>query len=391
MKKLIILTLAAMLLLSMSAFATETRVLTMGENNMIIVDDANMSLFPGRNLNYPDLAIGEFDVNDDFGQFGIMWKFGDQNPWVLGTFISTRSAAEPQDYLGNDLVAWDGMATVPAGTLPENRRIDLMYGRQFNNTNFGFNFGYINSSTESDISADDREEGFTQYLLNFGLTSSTGDWDIAAGIAVASIDDKDINGSDETETSGFVDFRAVARYFHQVDPRVTLVPHAELAFGKHGVKGINALPNANDTLESKLTSFGAGVGLNYSPSRNVFAVWDFGFQWTKVTNESRVVPERKETNLVLPYWKIGLDAEVTKWLDIRLGAVSNWSNFKLEDQYKINSAINQTYLGTGMHFGRLHIDTYTDPEILLDGFNFISGSSDASNLNFQVSMLYEMF
>jgi len=38
-------------------------------------------------------------------------------------------------------------------------------------------------------------------------------------------------------------------------------------------------------------------------------------------------------------------------------------------------------LGVGLNFGKFHLDTYTDPQIILDGFNFISGSEDAYDLN----------
>ena len=50
---------------------------------------------------------------------------------------------------------------------------------------------------------------------------------------------------------------------------------------------------------------------------------------------------------------------------------------------------NQTYLGFGFHWNRLHIDTYTDPEIFLNGFDFISGDGPG-DMNFRISAVYEM-
>ncbi|MFQ5500168.1 MAG: hypothetical protein ACE5FH_10910, partial [Candidatus Zixiibacteriota bacterium] len=60
MKQSIILALLLILLLSASSFATETRVRTMGENNMILLDDFNIWVFPSRLMEYPDIAVAEF-------------------------------------------------------------------------------------------------------------------------------------------------------------------------------------------------------------------------------------------------------------------------------------------------------------------------------------------
>ncbi len=69
MKKLIFITLILTLVLAMSAFASRTRVLTMGDNNTILLDDNNIWQFPSRINDYPGLAIGEI-ANDDVTQFG---------------------------------------------------------------------------------------------------------------------------------------------------------------------------------------------------------------------------------------------------------------------------------------------------------------------------------
>ena len=87
MKKLIILSLALVIVMSAAALASQTRVRTMGNNNTILVDDNNIWLFPSRLNNYPALAIGEFSGNNDFTRFGVHWQFGDDKPWVLATYF----------------------------------------------------------------------------------------------------------------------------------------------------------------------------------------------------------------------------------------------------------------------------------------------------------------
>lgn len=385
MKKLLILTMAFMFMLSSMAFATETRVMTMGNNNMILLDDANTSIFPGRVLEYPNLAIGEFSSND-FNSFGINWKFGSSSkPWVLGTYFSTMATMEPNDYQGNGIVSWDL-------TRENNRRIDLFYGRGMGNSNFGLNLTLAHSSQSREFTSDQQDESFALYDFNFGLSGLNGDWDVAAGIAFGSITDKDAAGKAETEGDGYYDFTASARFFHNYNPTYTFVPHVSVAIGSHGTKA------TADTTSYDRTAFDIGVGMNYEPATNVLAVLDFGFQYHKITTESATgagTTSMDQSDFSIPYFKLGLDADIFKWLDFRAGATSFWTNSKMDailgaesGQFKSNSASNETFLGFGFHWNRLHVDTYANPALFLDGFNFISGSTN--DMNFQISVLYEM-
>jgi len=105
--------------------------------------------------------------------------------------------------------------------------------------------------------------------------------------------------------------------------------------------------------------------------------------------------EDKYNYTSVPYFKLGLDAQVFDWMDVRLGATSFWQWYKDEynsltysSEYKSSYADNQTYLGFGFHWGNLHVDTYTDPQLFLEGFNFISGGTQ--NMNFQFSAAYDL-
>ena len=57
MRKLIILTIVLVMAMATASFATYTRVVTMGNNNNILLDDANVWLYPSRINQYPNLAI----------------------------------------------------------------------------------------------------------------------------------------------------------------------------------------------------------------------------------------------------------------------------------------------------------------------------------------------
>lgn len=414
MKKAIIFALALVTLMSISAMATETRTKVMGNNNNIMLDDANVYLYPSRIVNYPNIAIGEltdmFSGSDMLYKVGVNWKFGEEKPWVLGTYFSTVGDFLPIDYYGDYMMDWDELgylrdsyywypdAAGKANALAYQsiaRSFDIVYGRTFGAYNFGFSFGYNHSSYKSEAPNDNEKESFSVLEFGLGLTPTSGKWDIAAKIALGSWTDENSAGANETEPDGYSDISLMGRYFHKVNNTVTLVPHASVAFGSRGVDVNDTLYGGFNDWKQTRTLFELGCGMNYTPVTNVLAVLDFGIQSEKIKNEqdtsATAGTEDKESWTNFPYFRVGVEGEVFSWLDARLGVTSEWANYKLEDAWKYADIVNQTYLGVGLNFNRLHIDTYMDPELLMDGFNFISGSNDAEDMNFQVSLLYEMF
>ena len=73
MRRLLIGTALLLLALSLSAPAQATRVTTLGNNNMILLDNSNMSLFPSRLWDYPNMAVAELD-DAEVGSLGVHWK-----------------------------------------------------------------------------------------------------------------------------------------------------------------------------------------------------------------------------------------------------------------------------------------------------------------------------
>jgi hypothetical protein len=427
MKRVLIIGFALTLMLSISAFATETRTITMGQNDGIMVDDYNMFRFPGRIVSYPNIAVAEFqDSGEEFYKFGINWKFGEDNPWVLGThFINESGPYLPSDYYGNDLTS-NNYANFFSGTSPTdpaeiedldspNHRIDLLYGRKLGSNDFGLRFEYIHSSVKDDVASagtpsDQSEEKHAIYSFTLGLTEGTaGEWDLALGVWFGSWTDKDEDGFDETKPDGYYELWAEGRYFWVRNPTVTLVPHGGIAFGKRGVKNFGddpdpATPGDDFNATNDGVLFNGGFGMNYTPSSNLLAVGDLGIMYNSVKTkiDSNTTPqaqyEYKYSGLSILYFKIGLEADVFRWMDVRFGATSYWDieTLKYEDnsqnvaERKYAWADNETYLGLAFHWGRLHVDTYMDPNFVIRMPYFISGDN-TNDMNFRVSALYEMF
>jgi hypothetical protein len=431
------------MLMAASAMATETRTMVMGDNDMIIVDDGNIFRFPGRTVNYPNLAVGEFDVSNDFSKFGINWQFGDESPFVVGTYFSTMGPVVPAWTDGSAMFSWDG-------PFAQNRRIQLVGGKGLDLFNMGWKIELAKSSweveaTETDSTSTSRDvnlskESLREIVFGFGLTeAATGKWDVALNILFGTWTNEDVAGNAEYKPDGYSDIWLEGRYFLVRSPKITLVPHIMVGKGKRGLEQYNEWyeldtsgnpggdPTTLDlTATHKSTMFDLGIGMNYTSGPNLLAVCDFGIMYTKVDDEgdySTVMEtdslvyvgeigddwDNSDKGWVFPYFKIGMEAQVFKWMDIRMGATSYWVSDTQDEAMtssrltgpgaypsttsttKRSFANNETYLGFGFNWNRLYIDTYTDPQLVLDGFNFISGSTDARNMNWRVSVLYEMF
>ncbi|MCB2229697.1 hypothetical protein KQH82_03205 [bacterium] len=445
MRKLVTLTLCFVLLLSAASFATKTRVNTMGENNEIMVDEANIWIFPSRLYDYPDVAVAEFNTYDyyytkdgeqyygygeHFNEFGVHWKFGKDKPFVLGTYLYNYVG----DYYGEGYV---GNMYLPAGLdrasygyyydkqlydfldvfsssywgyAPEglsNKRISLLYARELGGNKFGFSFSKLHSSYrwEDDEGNTQRDVSFSRYNFGFGLTEASGLWDVAAHIQMITWKNKtwgtppgggDATELDYTKPAGNMSFTLLGRYFKQMNPVVTLVPHASFVYAKFESEDYydGTWFENPDTYKFNMLGLTVGSGMHYQPSAGMLAVLDFGISYVKADYEmvdNQTDPaetyEMNATVMTLPYFKIGFEGEVLTWLDARFGATSYWRDVKWEytDAGEPDGKDferwpdNVTYLGLSFNFGRLTIDTWTNPELFLDGLNFLSGEENGMN------------
>ncbi len=378
-----------MLALSLSAPANATRVTTLGNNNMILLDNSNMSLFPSRLWDYPNMAVAELD-DADVGSIGVHWKFNEDKPWLLGTYFYNGTP---------DLLPRP--ATFGSVPLNENKRMDLFYARKLGDHVFGFHFGMRHSSYQNDAADDKDERALSAYRFEFGLTPDGSRMDLAAGLVFLSWTHRETAADnsvyDVTKPSGNMQFYMRGRYFWKIDERSTIIPHAEFSSGKYEAENyVNEGADlfSNDKVSETVINLGAG--LQYTPATNILAVMDFGFEYMTEKDEidfddaATTDYEEKDKTFTLPYFKLGFEADVFRWMDLRLGSTSYWKNFTNEigdDEYKEKYPDNETYLGLGFHWNRLNVDVQANPELFLDGFNFLSGRDN--DMNFRISAIYE--
>ena len=234
-------------LMGSAAFATDTRLETMGMGsfwyngtyvpalNSVIKDDANISMYPSTINYYPNIFWGEIDSHEDYSsksiygdkdyfyKAGALFQLGDEeDPCVLGMHFSTVPYENTFNY---NLYNYDSDDET-------NHRMNLYYGRKLSDMAFGFTFGYYHSSqinenvftyteeweTEDSVyttnnSFDQYENSFTRYEFGFGLSPMEGKLDLALNLALTSwtnqdyryIGNREPDSTTNSNDSGLVD------------------------------------------------------------------------------------------------------------------------------------------------------------------------------------------
>ncbi|MCX6826083.1 MAG: hypothetical protein NTV06_02270 [candidate division Zixibacteria bacterium] len=377
MKKLVILTLAIFLIAFTTGYTTMTRALTMGDANNIIHDGTNISLYPALIVDYPGLVIAEFDTC--FTKVGVHYKFGDENPHVLGMYFKNQ----PVDKTGND-------------------RMDLYYGHMLGENKFGVHINYVNGSYKEEAAADKYEQSITDYGIDLGLGMMQGKLDFAAAFEFLTWKNIDTLGYDSTKPKGNIAIDIRGRYFYELDPKMTLVPHLGLTMVKVGVEFYPGTAPNTLLYTEKITTMiiDGGLGLNYVPSTDMLVIGDIGLKMQ--SSKDKITPpspgtavEDKSSVTAIPYFRVGLDAAVFNWMNLRVGGTSFWNAEKDEPgapgatKKHWGYVANTLYLGAGFHWNNLFLDAQVNPDLITNGLNFISGNTTAP-MNMLVSLKYNL-
>jgi len=180
----------------------------------------------------------------------------------------------------------------------------------------------------------------------------------------------------------------------------TLIPHFTFEYYKQGYEYLDEINNAwvtGGSVETKETNFDVGLGLNYEADEDVILVGDIGFWLNNFeTTYKDVDPvdttwKNKDKMMYLPYFRLGIDADVFKWMDFRAGVVKQWQKSTYDpfgdSKVSWSWAETMTYLGAGFNWGNFTIDAAINTDFLENGPYFISGENDY--LTEMVSLKYK--
>lgn len=407
MKRLIIFSVMLMFLFGAMAYATNTRVETMGMANNIVMDEANISLYPSVINYYPKLFLGEFS-GDYYWKAGASFLVGENSrkPFVMGGYFS-RVPFTP-----TIVSTLQSMGVLPPGDASASHRIEFHYGREVNQLPVGFTFSYFNSGEEYDDSAlvNDEKSSLSRFEFGLGISPMMKKLDLGAHLAFTTWTNEDYVLAqdavvDMTKPTGNIMFDFNARYWMPPVGKYVLIPHLGFSYDKQGIELYGDDAGTWTVLETYKTTdlmLDLGLGMNYEAAPDILVIADLGFALDNYKLE--YVDELDAANntdtedkmFVLPYFRVGLDAKVFNWLDLRSGVHTRWEKMTHEpytvgltefDKYTTSEAVTSTFLGAGFNWGQLYIDAEVNTDFIENGPYFVSGD-DTVDLFEQISLKY---
>jgi hypothetical protein len=395
MKKLLILTVLGAFLLGGMAYATQVRVLTMGDVNKVVKDEANILIYPQTIIYYPNLVGGEIRYDGD-GHFTDIYAHlenkRETNPWIFGAYFYSNENDRywPEilqliDELFDLPIPYDPPSYIDGTSLPSHRWT-MLVGRTFGSTPVGFAWDWTASYQDDDAF----KRSLDRHKFTLGVSPMAGKLELGMSFLVLDWEDiiKSTPPTHVTKPDGAnMEISLNGRYF--TDPggrggKWTDVIHGGFSYFKQGVK-----PSAPDKFELTMYMFEGGWAQNFQATDDILVVMDGALFYESVKLEQTgPTPGEISDGIFGTYMKLGLDAEVFRWMDLRCGVASyhKFEKFSNGSDLKYGYADTHTYLGGGFHWGNFNIDARIDPDFLSRGPYFISGED--GDLAWDVSLQY---
>lgn len=355
------------LMVTSLGFATQTRVMTMGEVDHIIKDDNNIWAFPQTLLLYPDRMVADI-MGSNMYQLGAHYEMPccAMAMYFGKTILVNEYAPNVPDVNGNPQMGAD-------------QKIDLFIAKELGMMPLGLKFSLYGNSYTRDYS--NPTDKTTMSTMGMGITLGGTFMDNLEGFFVFetySWTNEDAAGAVVTEPSGNSNIEFGIRYWKELSSEYTIVPYFGLRMAKIGMKD----NPGNEEIQSMMTIM-VGFGDNIMIDDNVMVVNDIGIEYTSGTKEMTpavgTATEDKMSSTAIPYFRIGMEADISSKVDVRFGAVKKWAGASTEaDNGNKDSwgfADTEIYLGAAVHYGNLDIDAAIDPGFLTRGPYLLSGQS----------------
>jgi|WetSurSiteA1Bulk_404760.scaffolds.fasta_scaffold32661_1 hypothetical protein len=392
MKRLCVLILALALAAFMvtPAFATWTRVVTMGDQTMFIQDDYNIWMWPSTVNNYPRHLIIDHSVDASAAGFG--FTESTSGGTRLGMIVPFMKKSVLGAFVSDFQTSW--------GFTPSSadQRIDLFYGYRATNFDLGLHFDYYGAGIEY---------GGKQNQSAYGLNAGVG-FNINGNMLELSALYKSISWKwEETfeETSGPYgvlhekdagsDMGFAARYLIAYNSMVTLVPAFAYRSQKVGEKDLRANPPGEGSGgEVTTTGWDLGVACNTVPLQGTEFLSSIGVRSYGVTADTIGVTVFDASDKHFPYISAGSEIQVKNWLQFRFGAEKTWDAFENKSQdpaepdFKQSTASFTYNVGAGIMVGDLQFDVQVNPNWFNAGPYFLSGENNGDMFGW-ISIKYD--
>lgn len=424
MRKSLAILAAVVMLLGVAnvTFATQARVNSLGKAWMYDGDFEDIYFYPNAMASYPRMIVAELGTNPDSisynGSAAITFANEEQTWGVVGLDINHAITNEGE---------FNTLITNAFGMDPVNNKWHLFYAKNVGGLSAGLHIAraaYATTYTNSDT---------FNLTLHQDNSASAGIWDFNFGLGYSPMENMEANLGFSFKTYSFSDEMnltwpgtpAVTPYsltrendggsgidvalqvLYGMSDNFKLVPTAGISMGSIGYKISDTdtlvLPDAQGG-EMSTFDFWAGFGGNYTPVENVRVIGglDFGISSTTIEDTMGVLhtmglgyTEVKTSTFMFPGFSAAVEADVLKWLTLRIGAgkdiakttttTTTADNAETEDTY--TSADYQFGFGLGFKFNKLNIDVKVNDAQPFDLGYLMSGNTNTPFT--QVSATYK--
>lgn len=386
MKRLCVLILALALAVVMAApaFATWTRVVTMGNQSQYMQDDYNIWNWTSTVNNYPRHLIIDHSVSASELEFG--WGEDIDGGTRVGMVVPFLKSSVIGAFISDFDYEW-GLEPSEA-----DQKIDLFYGYRGTNFDLGVRIDYAGSGEEF---------GGKQNQSAIGLNAGVG-FNLSGNMLEANVMYHSLSWTNETlsgpvaptvinEKDAGSDIGLGARYLIAYNSMVTLVPAFQYRTQKVAEK-VGTTAGGPTGVEYKTTGYDLGVGCNTVPLQGTEFVTSIGVRSIKnEVSDTAVAAIVDESDSHMPYIAFGSEIQVKNWLQFRFGAEKSWDAFKdntTTPETKSSEASFNYMVGAGIMVGDLQFDVEVNPSWFNAGPYFLSGSSDGDMFGW-ISIKYD--
>jgi hypothetical protein len=358
-------------LIPLTANATITRVIGLGGEgaNYIIKDAFNPNIWPQLLREWPNLAGGEFYTAAngwDFQKAYINYDFGEDK--CVMQIALDKEPGRKYEMAPADLDA-------VAGTY---NRLSVALGRPMGDLLVGVAVNYTGKSYKADAytplvgpAVGAYDISYATYGARLGVSALEKKLDLALGFEIASFSE-DEGGTTAIESDGSMSLGFAGRYWYKASDTYALIPNVKFAMMKDAAK------MGDDSEGETTTTFGLGVGNNWTPVENMLAIFELGLMSTSDKYEAKISGTSSTTtdSEMDIYWRLGFESKIFGWLDGRLGAERAWRSLTFESlggKPEIGTTNTATYLGATAHWNRLNLDLLVAPAFMQVGPYFLSG------------------
>ncbi|MBN2010894.1 hypothetical protein JW960_16215 [candidate division KSB1 bacterium] len=364
-----------------SAFATETRVQTMGGVGYFIQDNSNIFYFPGTINKYSNQVVSELRVKntDNSYSVGAHLPFGASGD-IYGIYLN-QPINMPADLVSD---------ITPHLTL--DRSATLFFGRKLTDYDLGLLFSFATDRWSDDTGADKEEESARHIGIGAGISNEM--MDAGLKVELPSITWKE--GQEKDHLGGFA-IGLDGRYFIQQTSTMQLVPFGMFYYGS-GAREYDPGSGADKTeIDYKQMNMKFAIAANYKLNKNNIAVLALEvFGMDKTTSDQKNVGESIDKTTTMPGLYLGIESTVKPWLVGRIGAQqlyqSESNEVKPEGGTKAESSdymnVFNVSFGLGIKLGSFALDASLNEGVLFDGPHFISGY--ANNITHRLSIIYDL-